>query len=204
VARTLEFVYQGRAFKCGLNKVDRTSLYGSVDVETRDTTGSRCQVATLAQDRRTLIPSGGTALGHLTPTGTWVERGDLVAVNAQGNRINTVASSFDSPIELETKSGLERFLDHSIRSSYLLETVDEVPAPLKTALDAGTIFKFDFSYRGGSNPDPAFLMKGLEDALWMLVGDSNEVTFVGFAQATALAPEDAAAEAGDDLDFEMM
>jgi hypothetical protein len=204
MARTLEFRFDGLPFRCGLQKIDRAALYGSVDVETRDASGLRCETATLSQDRRTLVTSGGTALGYMSDKGTWIERGDLVAVNERGARLNTVASSFDSPIELDAKTGPDRFLDHAIKSSYLLDAPDGVPGALKSALDAGDIFKFDFSYRGGINADPAFLLKGADESLWMLVGESHEPTFMGFAQATGLdeTPTDAAGD--DDLSFDMM
>ncbi len=205
MARTLEFRFEGQSFKCGLEKVDRSSLYGSVDVETRDPEGLRCEVATLAQDRRTLIPFGGIAHGYMNPAGRWLERGELVAVNEQGSRVNTVASSFDSPIDLEVKTGIDRFLDHAIRSSYLLAAAEPMPAPLQSALDGGTIFKFDFSYRGGANADPAFLLKGTEDTLWMHVGEAGDINFVGLAQAAVLESDPAGGEGGaDDLDFDML
>ena len=151
MARTLEFLFEGQSFKCGLEKVDRAALYGSVDVETRDKSGARCEVAALAQDGRTLIPSGGTALGYLSKDGTWLERSDLVAVDARGARVNMVPSSFDHPIELETKTSTGRLLDHSIRLAYLLDAAEGVPPALRHQLDTGAIFKVAFSYRGGAS-----------------------------------------------------
>jgi hypothetical protein len=204
MARALEFRIDGQSWTTGLEKVDRTSLYGTVDIETRDKSGARCDVATLAADGRTLIPTGGTALGYVSPKGTWLERSALMAVDARGTKVNTVPSSFDAPIELDVKTTIDRFLDHSIRAAYLLETSEAVPPNLRAALDAGTIYKFDFSYRGGSSSDPAFLMKGADDALWMLVGDDNNINFIGFAQAAAPVEEDAADADSDDLSFDMM
>jgi hypothetical protein len=204
MARALEFRLDGQSWKAAIEKVDRTSLYGTVDVVTRDKAGARCDVATLAADGRTLIPQGGTALGYVSPKGEWLERSELVAVDVRGTKVNTVASSFEAPIELETKTTVERFLDHSIRSAYLLDKAEAVPATLQAALDQGAIFKFDFSYRGGSSSDPAFLMKGADDAVWMLVGDDNNINYVGFAQAAAPAEDDAADGDSDDLSFDMM
>ena len=205
MARALEFAVKGQSFKAELTKVDRSALYGSVDVETRDRNGLRCTIATLASDGRTLIPSGGTALGTIAQDGRWLERADLVAVDARGNRLNTVASSFDAPIALEGKTTPERFLDHSIRLAYALDPVEPVPPALAADLDGGAIFKFDFSYRGGTKPDPAFLLKGADSTLWLLVGAENNLNFVGFAQAGGLADTEVAAEAEvDELDFEML
>lgn len=204
MARALEFVFKGSSFKGTIDKVDRSALYGSVEVETRDRNGSRCQVATLANDGRTLIQSGGTALAYFSPKGEWLERSALSAVDARGARVNSVPSSFDIPIELEMRASVERFLDHSIRLTYAVDTLDSVPTGLATELDAGAIFKFDFSYRGGANADPAFLLKGTDGTLWMLVGTENSFNFVGFTQVAGLASADEAEADSDDLDFEMM
>jgi hypothetical protein len=204
MARSLEFRFDGLPFRCGLQKVDRGMLYGSIDVETRDAAGLKCETATLSQDRRTIVPTGGTALGYMSADGRWIERTELVAVNAAGARLNTVGSSFDAPIDLDVKTSPDRFLDHAIKSTYLLDAPDGVPGLLKTQLTEGAIFKFDFSYRGGANADPAFLLQGAEETLWLLVGESHEPTFVGFAQAAAL--DEAPADAGndEDLSFDMM
>ena len=86
MARTVEFLRDDQSFKCAIDKVDRSKLYGSVEVETRDTCGLKCQLATLASDGRTLIQSGGIAFGYLGRDGEWLQRSELTAVDARGNR----------------------------------------------------------------------------------------------------------------------
>ena len=144
MARSLEFAFKGQSFRGELVKVDRGALYGSIDVETRDRNGQRCSVATLASDGRTLIQTGGTAIGYLARDGRWLERAELTAVDARGAKLNTVASSFDAPIVLETRTTAERFLDHSIRLAYALDGVGgpggdrlAVPPALAADLDSG-------------------------------------------------------------------
>jgi hypothetical protein len=204
MARSLSFVYEGQPFACAIDKVDRAALYGSVDVETHDANGLRCETATLANDGRTLIPSGGTAFGYVRTDGQWIERADLKPVDAYGRLVNQISSSFDGVIELDTKTSPERFLDHAIRSAYALDPVAGVPGALSAALASGAIFKFDFSYRGGISADPAFLMQGADGTVWMLVGDEMNVSYLTFNQAAPLADDDDAAADSDDLDFEMM
>ncbi|MBX9926150.1 MAG: hypothetical protein K2Y05_07310 [Hyphomicrobiaceae bacterium] len=205
MARMLEFQFKGRSFKCGVDKVDREALYGRVDIETHDRDGSRCEIATLAADGRTLVTSGGTAMGYMTGDGLWIERNELTPVDIGGNRLNTLPSSFDHPHELEMRASAERFLDHSIRSAYLLAPDEHgIPETFTAELDGGAIFKFDFSWRGGVSADPAFILKGADGAVWMLVGAENAIDFVGFMDAKALDAEAEDAPADDDLDFEMM
>jgi hypothetical protein len=206
MARIIEISHQGKKVACTIEKVDRTDLYGSIDVETRDMDGRPCRLATLAADGRTLLPSGNTAIAYLAADGRWLERTDLIAQDAAGNRLNTVASSFSQPLELETTTTPARFLDHAIRLAYVLDPVEAVPLPdkLVDALAKGAIFKTDFSYRGGVSADPAFVMQGADGAVWLLVGDENAIDYVGLAQSTGLAAGDAEAESEDDLDFDMM
>lgn len=206
MARTLEIRFEGQAFKCAIDKVDRSSLYGSIDVETRDPEGSRCEVATLASDGRTLIPAGGTAFAYVSKDGRWVERGELTPVDKEGRKLNAVGSSFDSGLDLETRVSPERFLDHSIRLSYVLDIVEgQIPAALTKELDRGIVFKTDFSYRGGITADPAFMLKGADGALWLLVGEDGNISYLSFTEVSALEGADAEPDkGGDELDFDMM
>ncbi len=203
--RELEFEFGESHFSCELNKVDRTKLYGSVDIETIDAEGNRCSLATLANDGKTLIPNGGTASGYLNPDGEWIERGDLVPMNLDGEELPTLPSSFDAPIELHHKADLSTFLDHSIRLSYSLECEDGFDPKLLEQLQAGTIFQFEFLYRAGVSPDPAFIIADRDDNIWMLVGTAAQIDFTGLEQA---AVSTANADADDDdeegFDFDML
>lgn len=207
MARKLEFTFQGETFSAAIHKVDRTKLYGSIDVETLDTEGKRCELATLANDGRTLIPYGGTALGYVNADGWWVDRADLKSVDLDGNDLPTVESSFSKPTELSLKVSVEDFLDHSIRLCYALEGEGVSEALLKE-LSEGVIYRIDFSYRGGSEADPAFVLQGGDGTPWLLVGVKNEFTFLGLEQAGAGVSEDDEAEDGDGgddgFDFEML
>jgi len=62
---------------------------------------------------------------------------------------------------------------------------------------------------GGIYFDPAFLMQGEENALWMLIGQKSDIEFVGFEQAAICAAR--AEELGEDdsgetdaFDFDML
>ncbi len=203
--RKLEFVFKGNSFHAAIHKVDRTKLYGSVDVETLDAEGRKCGLATLAGDGKTLIPYGGTAFGYVNDEGSWVDRGDLVAVDLEGNELPEVESSFSKPTELSWRVSIEEFLDHSIRLCYALESEEFDPAFRKEIEDGG-IFRVAFSYRGGVDPDTAFVLKGADDTIWLLVGEENEFQFIGLEQAGSgtSEAEEAEAESGSDFDFEMM
>ncbi len=207
--RSLTFTCNAQSFDCQLVKVDRRQLYGSVSVETRDNDKAICRVATLAEDGKTLIPKGGTALGYVNPDGEWVSRAALQAVDLKGEPLEEVESSFDNPIDLSKSSTVERFLNHNVRLSYQLKAADDIPDELMQQLKAGTLFEFGFSYRGGIGHDPAFVMSDDDDNIWLLITEANDVQFVGLEQAAICAGEAMKDEVEDgeqdsSLDFGML
>jgi len=207
--RSLTFNVDSQQLDCELIKVDRKQLYGSVTVETRDDNNAVCTVATLAEDGKTLIPKGGTALGYVNPDGEWVSRSDLKPVDLKGEPVDEVESSFDNPIDLIESSSVEHFLDHSVRLSYQLNATDGFPETFLDKLKSGKLFEFGFSYRGGVGHDPAFIVIDDNDNVWLLITEANDVQFVSLEQAAICAGEALVDEVEDgekdaSLDFGML
>jgi len=183
MARTLRFDFQGVQFDMAINRVDRSKLYGSTDIKTLDPDGQVCSLATLAGDGKTLIGSGGTAIGYLGSQGQWLERSDLNPVNANKEPLPSVESSFKVTTELDAESSVEHYLNHSIRLCYLLHAEDPIPSALIDELTAGKIYQFQFSYRGGVDPDTAFLLLGEAGKPWLMVAEHSDIEPVGLEQA---------------------
>ena len=207
--RSLRFVYGDAECPFAMVKVDRGKLYGSRSLETLDADGHRCNLATLASDGRTLIPNGGTAMAHLSPAGEWLEHDTLAAVDGEGHPLAKYPSSFEQPILLEETVDEDHLLEHSIRLTYALEPEGGLCGALASALAEGAIFTFPFSWRGGFDTDPAFLLQSEEGSAWLLIGDPNTIRLVGLEQAAACGPEaeeepEAEGETGADLDFSML
>ena len=209
MARKLEFDFDGENFIVAIHKVDRTKLYGQVKTETFDANDKACTLATLARDGRTIIPMGGTASGYINTEGLWVTRDELIPIDRDGKDIAEVASSFAAPTPLSKEVDIDTFLDHPIRLAYQLDPQTEINAELKAKLKAGAIYQFPFSYRGGIYFDPAFIMQGEGETLWMLIGQTSDIEFVGFEQAAICAAR--AEELGEDdsgetdaFDFDML
>ena len=206
--RSLSFNWQGNDFACEIHKVDRGKLYGSVSIETLDMDGEKCELATLLDDGKTLIPNGGTATGYMNPSGEWVDRDELTPVDYDGNELETVPSSFDAPIDLEAEASIEEFLDHSVRLTYALKSDAGITPEFMTRLQDGAIFKTHFSYRGGIDPDPAFIMQGEDETVWLLIGERSRVAYTQLEQAAVVEPtqdeEDETDEDSDELDFSML
>lgn len=206
MARSLTFAIGRSSFEAELIKVDRSKLYGRVETETFDANGKACDLATLARDGRTLIPYGGTAAGYLNKDGKWVETGERKPVDVEGNELIEVPSSFDAPIKLSQTATAEDLLDHPIRLAYLLGGA-ALPKSLKKKLDAGEIYRFNFSYRGGPIADPAFLLTDEDGDLWMLIGSHSDIDYVGFEQAAvcaAVVEKDSEEDSAEEFDFDML
>ncbi|NNE90130.1 MAG: hypothetical protein HKN23_00635 [Verrucomicrobiales bacterium] len=207
----LQLQYQGKDLDCSINKVDRSKLYGYKTTEVLDEEGNKCNLATLSSDGKTLIPSGGVALGYVSPKGLWREKSDLKAVDLDGKEIEPVTSTFKNRVDLTDKATVEEFFDHNIRMSYALEPTTEegeatFPPELVKDLAAGTIYRFPFSYRGGMTADTAFLLQDSDNTIWMLVGKKADIRLISYEQqgAATVEVEDEAGDDDEDLDFGMM
>jgi len=203
MGKPLVLSFGGVTVPFALSKVARSDLYGFVDIETLDEQGRRCRMATLADDGKSIIPSGGTAMVTLSPEGNWLEKKTLVPTDNQGNRINPVASSYAAPVALEKTATIEDYLSHDIRSVYQLSSEMDFGAILDE-LKKGTIFQFPYSFRGGLEPDAGFLLLSADGTPFFAVGSPTKLEFVGFDQSAAITGDDEGGEDEEAVDFGMM
>lgn len=205
MAKPLILVLDGQETSFEMEKLDRRNLYGYVEQIALDADGNRCQVARLASDGKTLVGTGDAAIGYLSPDGLWRDKGDLSPIASDGKEMETVPSSLRAPISLDQTSDIDTLLSHTIRTVYQLQS-DSLDEGLSKQLKEGAIFTFAFSYRGGLEPDVAFLLMGAEGDIFMLLGASADLNYVGLQEVgAAVEEEDAEGEAGDDdLDFGLM
>jgi len=99
--RSLTFQFHNSSFEATLIKIDRSKIYGSVDIVTTDHEGADTDLFSLARDGRTLIGLGGTGSGYINKDGYWVETNERIAVDVEGDPMELIDSSFDAPIVLE-------------------------------------------------------------------------------------------------------
>jgi hypothetical protein len=204
MAKPLVFRFAGAELALGMNKVDRSGLYGFVETETLDEKGRRCSMATLANDGQTLVGAGGTAFVSLSPDGQWLDKSKLTPVDTDGRKLTPVASSFGAPIPLEKAATIDEYLGHNIRAVYQLDAEADMSA-LEAELKKGTIFTFPYSYRGGLEPDVGFILLGADGNVFLAVGTPTRMEFVGLEQAGGVVEEESAAEEeGEEIDFGMM
>ncbi len=221
VGRILDFLLGDVPLSLRMSKLDRTKLYGSKDVEALDESDQNCELATLADDGRTLIGKGGTGLGWLDADGKWCSKSGLQPHDVNGDTIESVPSSFDEPIRLFETANADVLLDFNIRLVYSLspdepasvdQAAEEAESEASAAyeqllrqLNKGTVFQFEYSYRGGSESDAAFLLMNLDGDLMMLVGTPIATTYA--SMNTRLISSDEEIDFGPDeglVDFGMM
>ena len=203
MAKPLVFQYGGRELSFALNKVDRAALYGHKEVEVRNEDGKVCELATLADDGRTVVGRGGTGLAYISADREWCDKANLKPIGLEGNEITPVGSSFGAPIPLVKKASVNDYLDHKIRLVYHLTSEDDVSQLLED-LNRGTIFSFPYSYRGGLQADAAFLLVADGGKAFMVVGNRVEMQFLGLQQVGALTEDEGDDDETDLMDFDMM
>ncbi|MFK8111195.1 MAG: hypothetical protein AB8B91_03300 [Rubripirellula sp.] len=209
MAKPLQFQLGEGQFAFSMNKVDRSKLYGSKEVQAIDEASEVCDLATLAGDGCTLIGKGGTGLGWLDADGSWREKSELQPVDKDGNRIEPVPSSFSAPVKLFDVATDEEYLEHNIRLVYAMDAIEpeegEVDCQLMDELTKGTIFRFPYSYRGGLEADAGFLLTNDAGEVMMAVGSPTKVEFIGMSAPAATVDESGAeAEETDLMDFGMI
>jgi hypothetical protein len=203
-AKPLVLRVGGRDIAVQLEKVDRSRLYGWVDTEALDETGRPCELATLAQDGRTLVGEGGRGLAMLSPDGRWVDRKELRPIDMNGDPLEPQPSSFAAPVDLVEPASVDDYLEHNVRACYLLDPVDDA-SPLVAALEGGKILRFPFSFRGGLAPDVGFVLQGADGGLFLAIGQPSELHYAGLEnESAAVEEEELEPGEGEELDFGML
>jgi hypothetical protein len=203
VAKPLVFQFDGGEISFTLTKIDRSKLYGYKEVEVLDDQDRKCELATLADDGRTVVGRGGTGIGYVSADGNWCDKSQLRPVDLEGAEIEPVPSSYAAPIPLTETAGIPDYLEHNIRLAYLLQTEDDVTA-LANELTQGKLFKFPYSYRGGLEADAGFLLKGEAGDIFLAVGNPTKVEMIGLQQVAAVAEEEGEGDETDLMDFDMI
>ena len=205
MAKKIVFEFEKERVEWDLNKVDRSRLYGFKEQQVLDEEGNVCELATLSDDGKTLVGKGGTGIGYVTADGNWTDKSKLVPVNLEGDPIKPVPSSFAAPIQLTDEVTPDEYLNHNIRLIYRLTSDTSIPDALFRALADGRIFGFNYSYRGGLEPDRGFLLMNEANEIFFLVGDPTNVDFLGLQQVAAVSTDDEKSQSeGDLMDFGMI
>lgn len=203
MARALVLSLDGQEFPVSMVKIDREKLYGEVEIEAFDEKGKSATLKVLAADGKTLIDRGGTALTTVDSEGTSIDRPSLVPVDIEGDKIESVPSSFNEPNILK-KATIDDYLSQIVKSVYLLQPFEDSDLKyLCDHLSADQIYTFQFSYRGGVDYDSAFVV-GANNEAFMIVGKQASLQFLKLNQAAVLDSTEEQEISADDLDFDLL
>ena len=183
-----------------LREVERSDLYGARKRVPTDAQGNPCTRAALTADGGLLIAAGMSGQGYFDTQGRYVPRASLVGVDAGGMVVTSQPSTLGVPQVLQGPVDPASVLDLELLSVYLLEP-DQSAGGLIERLKAGDIYACDFNYAASLEVERAFLLAN-EQGLFALVGKPAPSSWV--EEGERFAPPVEAAEAADDLDFEML
>jgi hypothetical protein len=201
--RVLTFLLDGEEISVVPIRIDREKLYGSVEIEAFDEKGKPAEIRILAADGKTLIDKGGTALATLNEDGSSVDRRELTPIDANGERVEAVESSFNAPNPLKMTDP-ERYLSTLVKSVYYLSPPEgENLEFLQDHLDSGQIYNFPFSWRGGLEFDDAFLIGSRSNA-FMVVGKPADMEYVRLNQEAVLDSVEEKEISAEEIDFETL
>lgn len=197
MAKELRFSLSGTEYASAPVKLERKKIYGWSDLVATDKSGEVCGSAYLSPDDALLIPSGGYKQGTVDNDGCWIEKSELTPYNEDGSELPTYTSSFDIVTELSATVCEEEFLDNDWESVYRLDN-EELSAAV-----GDKIYKFEFSYRGGSNHNDGYLLN-TPGGLFLFAGDKQEFALLNLNDQTVIDEiEEEVEEEIDDLDFSM-
>ncbi|MEQ1645255.1 MAG: hypothetical protein ABL959_17530 [Pyrinomonadaceae bacterium] len=202
MAKELVLSLDGQRFSVSFRKIDREQIYGSIEIEAFDEKGNPAQLLVLAADGKTLLDKGGTALATLDEKGNSVERNTLKAVNLEGGELPLVESSFSVRNDLEV-ADVNDYLAQLVKSVYVLDPFEGGDIDyLLDHLASGLIYRFPFSYRGGTEYDNAFVIGNGSEA-FMIIGKQAKFQYSKLNQAARLDSIEEEEISGDDLDFDL-
>lgn len=202
MARPLVLSLDGQEFSVSIRKIDRDMLYGSMEIEAFDEKGNPAQLLVLAADGKTLLDKGGTALATLDEKGNSIERNTLKTVDLEGKEIATIESSFSHPNKITTAK-VDDYLAQLVKSVYILDPFEDGNIDyLLDHLSSGLIYRFPFSYRGGTEYDNAFVVGNGSDA-FMIIGKQANFQFSKLNQAARLDDAEEEVISGDEIDFDL-
>lgn len=180
-------------------KIDRRKLYGTRRRVHLDPDGDACGKGELLADGSLLLRAGMTAQGYFDEAGRWYALRELQSMWPDGTVAEKLPPTLGEPQTLVSVDP-EEVADARIHSVYALGEA-QIDEALRADLEAGELYRFPFSYRGGARYDVAFLVAN-DEGFFALVG---QPTVAHWCELDVVAVDDFSDDDGldDDLDFEM-
>lgn len=204
MARTLQFKLKGQLFEFGIQKIDRSKLYGYTETYVVDDQGKECSLASISEDGKHLLSKGCIGYTYLNSKNEYVAQSDIMLVDAAGNPLPKIPSSFDlENIDLK-ETTIQEYLQLEVKSVYELVSEGTESAAFLEMLREAKILKCTFNYRTDYSEDDAFLIPG-EDAVFMVTGTICPFDYIGLELESQLeVATEEEEEEEEDFDFGML
>ncbi len=200
MAKPLMVTLGQETFSFAINKIERSDLYGARKRVPLDAEGNSCTRASLTQDGQLLIASGMSGQGYFDDQDKFVPRSSLVGVAPDGSIVESKPSTLGIAQALRGPVEASRVLDLELLSVYRLNP-EQTEGTLLNRLKSGEIFECDFNYTSSLEVERSFLIAN-DQGYFALVGKPFSVEWV--QEGESFTPPIDAAQAEDDLDFEML
>ena len=197
MARALVVEWKGKESSFGLNKIDRSKVYGKKKRIAVDKNGKVCETASIDVNTGILLRTGMTAQGYFSSLGEWIPNSDLVGINEEGKAVDQVPSTLGIPQKAEYAK-LDDLLDLCVNSAFAL-LPDELDEGINSELENGAIFEVPFNYRTDYQCEKGFLFRN-GHGCFLLVGQLLNTEWVSCDNKPVAETE---MKTDDDLDFEM-
>lgn len=181
-----------------LKKIERKKLYGFKKRLAIDENNNECKRASLTEDGQILIKSGMTSQGWFVEGGKQIESNEIGAIDENNNELELIPSTLGINQNLEGPSDPKELLDLSITNVYSI-IPDEISEDLKSSLERGEIWKFNFNFRADYRMETSYILKN-ENGYFAIVGIPYNIKML---TPNEVPPEDEDEDIGDEIDFEM-
>ena len=181
-----------------IKKIERKKLYGFRKRLAVDENNEECKRAALTEDGQVLIKTGMTSQGWFIEGGKQIESNEIGAIDENNNELELIPSTLGIPQNIDGPINPKDLLDISVTNSYSI-IPDEISEDLKSSLEKGEIWKFNFNFRADYRMETSYILKN-ELGYFVIVGVPNHANFLSLNAPPPLEEEE---EDQDDLDFEM-
>lgn len=200
MAKPLVVSHNNADVSFNLSRLERSKIYGTKKRVVLDSSGDVCTRAALTLDGSLLLSSGMTSQGYFTNEGRWVQRSEMVGIDAEGKVVETQLSTLGSSQIIEGPLDPHDLLDLDIESVYLLEPEDPESA-LSKSLKSGDLYRCPFRFSASLDSGTAILLAN-DEGFFALVGKTANAHWC--EEQSVFTDEVAVDEESDDLDFDSL
>ncbi len=202
MARLVKFNIGTESFDAAINKLDRDKVYGWIESVATDFAGNICLTASLLNDGRTMVGSGGIAQKTVDRNNVEVDKSTLVAKLPDVSMAVLQPSIYEQPVTLIAAS-IEDLLDLDVTAVYELTFDDpEIKSKMQSKFLDNAVYSFPFNYRSDYEAADAFMLFN-GSVFFVLTGNKNQFKFLTNEISEPIVVEETEVSE-EELDFGML